>query len=100
MIATALLLGLVASLDATQPLSITVSPAQSFAPTTLTIRVRVEPDDTNRALDVVTEGGSYYRSSRIPLDGADAPRTIALQMRNVPGGEYEVRGSLTNTAGR
>ena len=71
-----------------------VSPAQSFAPTNLTIRVHVEPDADNRALEVVAESGAYYRSSRMQIDGAEAPRTISFEIRNLPGGDYDVRGAL------
>ena len=77
-----------------------VSPLQSFAPTNLTIRVHVEPDADNRTLEVVAESGEYYRSSRIQLDGADAPRTISVEMRNLPGGDYDVRSALIDGAGR
>ena len=97
---SALFLSSAVSISANEPLTIAVSPLQSFAPTNLTIRVRLEPDAGNRALDVVAESGEYYRSSRIQLDGADAPRTISLEIRNLPGGDYEVRGSLINSAGR
>jgi hypothetical protein len=99
MLAAALLLMSGASRDANAPLSLVVTPMQSFAPTTLTVRAHVQPDDANRALDVAVESGSYYRSSRIPLDGAGAPPMISVQMRNMPGGEYEVTGALINAAG-
>jgi hypothetical protein len=97
---SALFLSSAASITANEPLTMAVSPLQSFAPTNLTIRVRLEPDAGNRALDVVAESGEYYRSSRIQLDGADAPRTISLEIRSLPGGDYDVRGSLINSAGR
>jgi hypothetical protein len=87
-------------IDASEPLTMAVSPMQSFAPTNLTVRIHVEPDASNRALEVVTESGGYYRSSRVQLDGAEAPRTIWLEMRNVPGGDYEVRGTLIDSVGR
>ncbi len=77
-----------------------VSPVQSFAPTNLTIRVHLEPNAGNRAFEVVAESGEYYRSSRIQLDGAEAPRTIWLEIRNLPGGAYDVRGALIDSAGR
>lgn len=64
--------------DVGERLTMAVSPAQSFAPTTLTIRVHVKPDAENRALEIVAESGDYYRSSRIPLDGNEAPRTIVV----------------------
>jgi hypothetical protein len=100
MVAAALLLSSAALLLAANPLTMTVSPVQSFAPTNITIRVRVEPDADNRALEVVAESGEYYRSSLVQLDGADAPRTTSLELRNVPGGSYDVRCVLFNAAGR
>jgi hypothetical protein len=87
-------------MNANESLTMAVSPVQSFAPTNLTVRVHVEPDAGNRALEVVAESGDYYRSSRIQLDGADAPRTISLEIRNLPGGDYDVRGTLLDGGGR
>jgi hypothetical protein len=98
--AFALLVSSTVRVNATERLTIAVSPVQSFAPTNLTIRVQVQPDGDNRALEVVAESGAYYRSSRIQLDGADAPRTISLEIRNLPGGDYEVRGALIDGSGR
>ncbi len=98
--ASALFLSSAVSISANEPLTMVVSPVQSFAPTNLTIRVHVEPDAGNRAFEVVAESGEYYRSSRIQLDGADAPRVISLEIRNLPNGDYDVRGALINSAGR
>jgi len=97
--AAALFLSLATSLNATEPLSMAVSPLQSFAPTNLTIRLRVAPDDANRALEVAAESGDYYRSSSIELDGSEAPRTISFEFRDVPGGDYDVRGTLISSGG-
>jgi len=99
-VAAALFLSSALAINANEPLTMAVSPMQSFAPTNLTIRVHVEPDAGNRALEVVAESGEYYRSSRIQLDGAEAPRTMSLEIRNLPGGDYDVRGALINSAGR
>jgi hypothetical protein len=99
-VAFALLVSSATFLTAANPLTMTVSPVQSFAPTNLTIRIRVAPDADNRALEVVAESGEYYRSSHIQLDGADAPRTTALEIRSVPGGSYDVRCVLFTAAGR
>jgi hypothetical protein len=99
-VAAALFLSSEVFVTAKDPLTMAVSPVQSFAPTNLTIRVHVEPDADNRALEVVAESGEYYRSSRIQLDGVDTPRTIALEMRNLPGGDYDVRSALINSTGR
>jgi hypothetical protein len=87
------------TVNAGERLTIAVSPLQSFAPTNLMVRVHVPPDDANRALEVTADSGEYYRSSRIQLDGKDAPRTIALEFQGLPGGEYEIRGALIDSAG-
>jgi hypothetical protein len=100
MLTAALLLLAAGTLDASEPLSMAVSPAQSFAPTNLTIRVHVDPDPDNRTLEIVADSGGYYRSSQIQIDRADAPRTISIEIPNVPGGDYEVRGVLINSAGK
>jgi hypothetical protein len=98
-VASVLFLSSAVSMHANAPLTMTVSPVHSFAPMNLTIRFHVEPDAGNRALEVVAESGEYYRSSRIQLDGDEAPRTISLEMRNLPVGDYDVRGTLINDAG-
>jgi len=77
-----------------------VSPLRAFAPTNLTIRLHVEPDAVNRALEVVAESGEYYRSSSIQLDGSDAPRTISFEFRDVPGGNYDILGTLISSVGK
>jgi len=98
--AAALFFSSALSVTATSPLTMTVSPTQSFAPTTLTVRFHVEPDAANRELEVVADSGTYYRSSRLQLEGTDGPRTTSLELRNLPGGHYEVRGALIDSAGR
>ena len=97
--ASVLFLSSAMSISANEPLTMAVSPVQSFAPTNLTIRVHVEPNAANRAFEVVAESGEYYSSSRIQLDGAGAPRTISLAIRNLSGGDYDVRGALIDSTG-
>jgi hypothetical protein len=80
-------------------LTIAVSPLQSFAPTNLTVRIHVAPDADTRALEVTAESSEYFRSSLIPLDGKEAPRTVAVELRGLPGGNYQVRGTLVDSAG-
>jgi hypothetical protein len=72
----------------------------SFAPTNLTVRVHVTPDAANRALEVTADSDTYYRSSRIQLDGQHASTTMVLEFRNVPGGDYDVRATLIDSAGQ
>ena len=88
------------SLNASERLAIAVSPRQSFAPASLVVRVHVTPDVANRALEVVAESADYYRSSRIQLDGDDAPTSSLLEFRSLPGGDYDVRAVLIDNAGR
>ena len=85
--------------NAGERLTIAVSPLQSFAPTNLRVRVHVPSDDANRALEVSADSGEYYRSSRIQLDGKDALRTITVEFPRLPGGAYEIRGALIDSAG-
>jgi len=98
--ACGLLLTAALTVNAGERLTIAVSPLQSFAPTNLTVRIHVAPDVDNRALEVTAESGEYFRSSLIPLDGKEAPRTIAVELRGLPGGDYQVRGTLIDNAGR
>jgi len=95
-----LLLMAALTVNAGERLTIAVSPLQSFAPTTLIVRIHVAPDGDNRALEVTAESGEYFRGSRIQLDGKEAPRTIAVELPGLPGGDYQVRGTLIDNAGR
>ena len=79
-----LMLTAAASADVGERLTMTVSPAQSFAPTTLAVSLHVKPDAENRALQVVAESGNYYRSSRIQLDGNEAPKRSWWNSRAFP----------------
>ena len=98
--ACGLLLTAALTANAGERLTIAVSPLQSFAPTNLRVRIHVAPDVDNRALEVTAESGEYFRSSLIPLEGKEAPRTIAVELRGLPGGDYQVRGTLIDNAGR
>lgn len=96
----AALLAIAFPVDAGEGITVAVSPRQSFSPTNLTVRVRLEPNVDNRALEIVADSGGFYRSSRIQLEGEQAPRTVVVEFRNVPSGEYQVLGVLLNGAGR
>ena len=95
-----LLLMAALTVNAGERLTIAVSPLQSFAPTNLRVRIHVAPDVDNRALELTAESGEYFRSSLIQLDGKEAPRTIAVELRGLPRGDYQVRGTLVDNAGR
>jgi hypothetical protein len=82
-----LLLAAALPVTAISPLRMSVSPAMSTAPSTIRIMMRVEPDAKNRALEVAADSQDCYRSSVIPLDGQDAPRTFMLEYPALPGGD-------------
>jgi hypothetical protein len=87
-------------LGAQSELNMRVSPLLSSAPATVMIQIIVAPDEDNRAIAIAAEGDAYFRSSSVPLDGADAPHVIALEYRNLPPGTYEIRGVLLGTSGK
>ena len=90
----------VASGDATDNrLRIEVSPRISSAPAAVRIRAYVTPDSANRALQVVADSGSFYRSSLVPLDGANAALITETIFKDLPGGEYEVSVALVAANG-
>jgi hypothetical protein len=89
-----------ASVAAKEPLSIRVSPAVSFAPANMVVRTSIEPDASNRAVEIVAESDQFYRSSRIQLDGERAPRTSIFEFRSLPPGEYEVNAALIGVDGQ
>jgi hypothetical protein len=96
----ALAIASAARVVATEPVSLDVTPAVSFAPGEVRIRIRVEPNVTNRRMTVVAESESFYRSSTIQLEGDQAPLTTQLQFRGLPRGEYDISAALIGTDGK
>ena len=89
----------VAPLGSTETLKLKVSPMQSFAPANLYVRLSIEPNANNRVVSVVAESEEYFRSSEVALEGDQGPRTVIVQFRSVPGGQYEVRGTVGDAMG-
>src|SRR5262249_14979585 len=83
-----------------QRLSIRVSPPLPPAPASLTIRARIEPNDENRLLSLDVDSASYHSTSDIPLDGLHAQRLAVHELRGLPSGVYEVRGTLVGSTGQ
>jgi hypothetical protein len=81
------------------PVTMRVSPAIAFAPANLIVRATVQAHESNRAIEIVAESDSFYRSSEIQLEGDHAPRTSMFEFRNLPPGSYEVRATLRGTRG-
>ena len=95
-----LLVASASPLGAGETMTIKVSPSVALAPATLFVRASVESNADNRAIEVVVDSPDFYRSSRIELEGADAPRTTVFELRNLPGGRYVVTTRLLGTSGK
>ncbi len=78
------------SIGAKDQVSVRVSPAISFAPATVVIKTRVEPNADNREMDVTADSEEFHRSSAIQLNGDSAPLTSFFEFHDLPPGEYEV----------
>ena len=80
-------------------LKIDVSPRISVAPAVVRIRATVTPSAENRGLKIVADSGDYFRSSYIPLSGADAASVTVTSFKNLPTGEYEISVTLVDAQG-
>jgi len=80
-------------------MTLRVSPAVAFAPANLVVRATIAADESNRAVEIVAESESFYRSSEIQLEGDRAPRTSMFEFRSLPPGTYEVRATLRGSRG-
>ncbi len=80
-------------------MKIDVSPRISAAPAVIRIRAIVTPRAENRGLKIVADSGEYFRSSFVPLDGADAASVTVTSFKNLPGGEYQVSVTLVGEKG-
>ncbi len=88
------------ALSGGEVLRMQVSPAIQRAPAMLTVRVMVESSDDNRILQVVAESPTFYRSSEVQIDGANATPLKVFQFRGLPTGLYEITGVLVGAQGR
>jgi hypothetical protein len=80
-------------------MALRVSPAVAFAPANLVVRATIAADESNRAVEIVAESESFYRSSEITLEGDRAPRISLFKFRSLPPGTYEVRATLRGAHG-
>src|SRR5262249_35022505 len=88
------------SVGASQPISIRVSPAMSFAPANLVIRTSVEPHADNRVMEIVADAEDFYRASTVQLEGDRAPKTTIFEFRSLPPGDYNVTAAVFGADGR
>jgi len=99
LVAVTAILGATPGNAAESRLRIEVTPRISQAPAQVRIRAIVTPSVENRGLRVVADSGEFFRSSYLPLDGADAAPINDTSFKNLPGGEYEVSVTLVDSQG-
>ena len=88
---TGCLAGSTEMIGADEAVSIAIRPAVMSAHGSMQLKVLVERNDRNRSLTWEVDGPNYYRSSRLELEGASAPRSWFFLVRGLPEGEYDVR---------
>jgi hypothetical protein len=81
-------------MSADEAISITVRPAVASYRGTAQLRVLVSRNERNRLLVWEVDGPNFYRSSSIALDGAASPRSYFFMVKDLPGGEFDVRATV------
>jgi hypothetical protein len=85
--------------QASDPLSLQVSPSVSTAPAVVNVRAWIERDPDNRGIEVSADSDEFFRSSFIALDGDKAPFITELAFKGLPGGDYDVSVVLHGSQG-
>lgn len=80
---------------AIRPVTVDVSPHVAFAPASVVVSIRVEPNAENRDLIVEASGGDYRRSD-VQLEGDRAPIRHTIQWKGLGAGEYHVSASVVS----
>ena len=81
-------------LSADEAISITVRPAVASYGGHAQLKVLVSRNEKNRRLVWEVDGPNFYRSSSIELDGAAAARSYLFTVKDLPGGEFDVRATV------
>lgn len=81
-------------MSADEAISITVRPAVTSYRGSAQLKVLVSRNERNRLLVWEVDGPNYYRSSSIALDGAASPRSYLFVVKDLPGGEFDVRATV------
>jgi hypothetical protein len=100
---SAAIIGLVllgAPLNAGERLATRMWPSFAVAPGAVRVRATVEANADNRAIRIVVDSPGFYRSSEIPLNGEQAPRTTVVDFASLPAGTYQVVTTLIDVHDR
>jgi hypothetical protein len=74
--------------------TIAVRPAVTVARGNAQLKILIERNELNRLLTWEVDGPNYYRSSRMELEGATAPRSWFFMVKDLPEGEYDIRATV------
>jgi len=100
MLSAAVLLTAISAGADREIVNIRIWPATSFEPANVLVQVDVGPHEENRLLRVSADSGAFFSSSERQLEGERAPRTTAIQCRQLPAGDYEVEAQVFGRNGR
>ena len=79
-----LLLLLLASPSAQQPITLSLNPQIGYRPLNVTARISVEPHYLNRGICIVWESDVYSGAGCWQVEGQYAPRTHVYTIKNLP----------------
>jgi len=83
-----------ASVNADQPITVSVYPAIAVARGTAQLKIFVQRNDENRTLNWEVDGPGFYRSSTAQLEGSAAPRSWFFFIKDLPEGTFDVRATV------
>ena len=87
-----------ASLLSEEAVSLELDQTIMQAPAILRMTVTVLRRDVNRSVRIEADSAAYFRSSQIPLNGANAPSRYRIVYTDVPEGQYKIRVELRGTS--
>jgi hypothetical protein len=82
------------------PVSIVVPISTMVAPANVFVQILIERNAENRSMRISIESAEYFSSSEMELDGERSARLRVMTFREVPAGEYELRGEVLGEHGR
>jgi hypothetical protein len=91
---------IIAAAAAKGPVSFVVPISTMVAPANVFVQVLIERNPDNRSMRISIESADYFSSSEMELDGERSARLRVLTFREVPAGEYELRGEVLGEHGK
>lgn len=81
-------------------LTLQVMPTVSMSPANVRVTATVERHEDNRRLTVTANSPSFYRSSSMSLNGAQAARTYTRVFTGLPAGQYVIEATIERSDGQ